>query len=83
MMLIAHDSVKAHFVSPGVLVMVLVVEYVGFFRVEVGVGEPETPRVVLIKKLVVYVAVGLLREPVDFYLSLGRASWSTMVASLP
>ena len=71
MMLIAHDSVEAHFVGPGILVMVLVVEYVGLFWVEVGVGEAEPPRVVSIKKLVVDVSVGLFREPVDFHLILG------------
>ena len=30
--LVAHDAIKAHLIGPGVLLMILIVENVGFFR---------------------------------------------------
>ena len=45
-MLVGHYPIETNFVHQGVLLVVLVVENVRFFRVEVGVREQETGRVV-------------------------------------
>jgi hypothetical protein len=51
--------------------MVLVVQDMSFFRVEIGVGEAETAGLVLLQVSVSDGAVGLLRKPVDFDMILG------------
>jgi hypothetical protein len=71
MVLVAHDAVEAHLISPGVLLMVLIVEHMGFLGVKIRVREAETSRLVLFQVGVGDVAVGLLRKPVDFYVILG------------
>ena len=92
MVLVAHDAIKAHLIGPGVLLMILIVENVGFFRVKMGVGEAETPRLILFQVGVGDVAVWLLRKPVDFDMILGAGEllshncllpvvWSTIATS--
>ncbi len=71
MVLVAHDAVEAHFISQGVLLMVLIVQNMGLLGIKIGVGEAETPRRVLLQVGVGDVAVGLLRKPVDLYAILG------------
>jgi hypothetical protein len=70
MVLIAHDAVKADFIGQGVLLVILVVEHVGFRRIKIGVGKTQTPRLVLSQIRVRDVAIGLLRKPIDFDLIL-------------
>ena len=70
-MLVAHDAVETHLVGKGILLVVLVVENVGLLRVEVGVGEAQTPGIVLLQVLAGDVAVGLFREPVNLRLVRG------------
>ena len=69
--LVGHDAVETHLVGQGVLLVVLVIEDAGLVGVEIGVGEPQAARVELLQVLVGHVAVGLLREPVDFGLVFG------------
>src|SRR5262249_1965770 len=59
-------AVEANLIGQGILLMVLIVQDMGLLRVKIGVGEAETPRLILLQVGVGDVAVGLLREPVDF-----------------
>ena len=63
---VGHNAVKPHFVGPGILVVVVVVEDVGLFRVEVGIGKVHPPRLVRLQVGLRYMAVGLFREPEYF-----------------
>jgi hypothetical protein len=51
--------------------MVLIVQNMSLLRIKMGVGEAETPGMVLLQVGVGDVAVWLLRKPVDFYTILG------------
>jgi hypothetical protein len=73
MVLVAHDAVEADLIGPGVLLVILIVEDVGFLRIKMGVGEAETPRLILFQVSVGDVAVGLLRKPIDFDMILGSS----------
>jgi hypothetical protein len=63
--LVGHDAVEANLISEGILVMVLIVEKVGFLGVEIRVGEAQASGVVLREVFVPDVAIGLLGEPID------------------
>jgi len=39
MVLVAHDAVEAHFISQGVLLVVLIVQNMGLLWIKMGVGE--------------------------------------------
>ena len=69
--LVGHDPVEADFICPGVLFVVLVVEYMGLVRVEVGIGESEAAILIGFDVFVADGAVWLLGEPVDFGMFLG------------
>jgi hypothetical protein len=71
MVLVAHDAVKAYLIGPGVLLVILIVEHMGFLRVKIGVGKAETPRLILFQVSVGDVTVGLLRKPVDLDMIFG------------
>ena len=71
MVFVGHNAVEPYFVGQGVLLVVLVVQHAGFLWVKVGVGEPETARLILLQVCAGDVAVRLLGEPVDFRLVLG------------
>ena len=64
-MLVGHDPVKAHLISAGVLLVILIVKGVGFLRIKIGVRECETRRV-LFEVRVADVTVRLLRVEIDF-----------------
>ena len=70
MVLVGHDAVEAVLIGAGVLLVVLVVEHVGLFGVEMGIGEIQSSRFELLNVLVGDVAVGLFREPEYFNLIL-------------
>jgi hypothetical protein len=71
MVLVAHDAVEAHLISQGILLMVLIVQNMGLLWVKMGIGEAETPGIVLLQVGVGDVAVWLFRKPVDLYAILG------------
>jgi hypothetical protein len=71
--LVAHDAVKAYLIGPGILLVILIVEHMGLLRVKMGVGEAETPRLILFQVSVGDVTVGLLRKPIDFDMILGSS----------
>ena len=66
-MLIGHYAVQPRLVGHCVLLMVLVIEMMGLFRVEVGVGEIQPPGVVLRDVVHVQVGIGLLGMEKDFH----------------
>ena len=66
-MLVGHYPVDAFFVGQGVLLVVLVVQHVGLFRVEVCVGKVDSARLVLGDFLLIDVGIGLLRVKVQLY----------------
>ena len=68
MVLVGHYPVNASLVGHDVLLVVLVVEYVGLFGLEVGVGKGEPTGVVLGQLFVSDVGVGLLGMKIDFHL---------------
>jgi hypothetical protein len=68
--LVGHYSIEANLIDQGVLFVILVVQHMGFLRVEVGIWEHEPCCVVLIKVFVSNVAIGLLREPIVLNLTL-------------
>jgi len=51
--------------------MVLIVEHMGLLGVKMGIGEAETPGIILFQIGVGDVAVWLFRKPVDLYSILG------------
>jgi hypothetical protein len=70
-MLIGHDAVETHLIGQGILLMVLVVQHVRLLGIEMGVGKAETSRIVPVEIRIGNITVGLLREPIDFYLLRG------------
>src|SRR5882724_7690414 len=60
--------------TQGVLLVIFVVQHVGFLGVEIGVRKAQTPRVVRLQVLIGDIPVGLLREPVDLDVS-RRPRW--------
>ena len=72
-MFVAHDTVKAHLIGEGVLLMGLIVQHVGLFRIEMAVEKAETPGVILRDVFTRDVAVGLLNEPEDLHPVLGAS----------
>ena len=76
-MLVGHDAVDAHFVGPSVLLVVLVVQNVSFKRIEIGVWEVQSPRLVVRQVFLGDVGIGLLRVKENFNLVLHWLSpWS-------
>jgi hypothetical protein len=61
MMFVSHDAIHTSFVSQNVLLVVLVIECVGLFRVKVAIGEAQPPRVIFFQVFFFYVYVWLLR----------------------
>ncbi len=64
-MLVGHDSVEAHRIGAGILLVILIVQGVGSLRIKIGVRECETRRV-LFEVRVADVTVRLLRVEIDF-----------------
>jgi hypothetical protein len=62
MVLIGHDAIEAYLISQGILLMVLVVQDMGLFWVEIPVREAQAPR---------DVAIRLLSEVIDLYFIFG------------
>ncbi len=60
MVLVGHYPVDARFISEGVLLVVLVIQHVGFFGIEEGVRKAKTPGIVLVYILLFDVDIGLL-----------------------
>ena len=60
MVLVGHDAIESRFVGHGVLLVVLVIEMVGFFRIEIGIGKVEAAGVVPADVLFVQMGVRLL-----------------------
>ena len=69
-MLIGHDAVETYLVGQGILFMVLVVEHMGLFRVEVSVGRGQTSRLEFFQLTVGYISLSLLQKPVNIHLVL-------------
>jgi len=65
-MFIAHHAVKTHFIGQGRLLVILVVEHVGFRRIKVGVEKAQATRIVRFQIRVRDVGIRLLRKPIDF-----------------
>jgi hypothetical protein len=65
-MLVGHDPVEAYLVRQNVLFMVLVVQHMSLFRVEVCVGKEQSAGVILFQVFVPDVPVGLLGKPEHF-----------------
>ena len=59
-MLIRHDAVKTHLIGEGILLMVLIVQYVCLLGIKMGVGKAETSRIVLVEILIGNIPIGLL-----------------------
>ena len=62
-MLVGHYPVKSHFIRPGVLVVVIVVQHVGLEGIKVAVWEMHPAGLVMFQIFVRHVAVGLLGKP--------------------
>ena len=65
--LIGHYAVESGLVGHGVLLVVLVVEMVGLFRIEVGVGEVQPTRLELVNVLFVQLRIWLLGVEIDVH----------------
>jgi hypothetical protein len=65
--LVGHDSIKAHLIGAGILLVILIVQGVGSLRIKIGVREGETRRV-LFEVRFGDVTIRLLRVEVDFNL---------------